>query len=835
MKPSRKLLTYKRFALTSALGLSLLAPLASAVDIIDEFNGNALDENAWFAHGGKDLATVSGGRVNWTDSGGNWADGEIESKQRLVLPPAGETTTITWELAPATVTTDNGGDPNANSFRCQFGIFSHNEPANFDEFGDPAPSITRREQWNNTTGGTFYDITEFRSGRTDAVAGGLFDTNDTKTDASQGNQIAYPTIAGWNWLTESRAIRVELTETDYTWYDGDNVLGSNTWIDAGIDTEFSNGFRIAAMTMNFDAGRGAGGYERIAVENAFLPSPLIDEFRLQRSSVVAGQANQINWTVAPGSTVTIEPDIGNVDAQTDAEGRGALIFIPVEGDIPGETKITYTLTVQNGTDTLTTATAVTVEPRPTPNTSDFIDEFDEGSLNPNVWETRGGKTHTVEEGYLKWADDDGNWGRHEINTVQSFPIPPIGNTTIIKWNLGPASITTENTSSTQSARNQIGIISYHERAGGSRETWNNTTGGIYLDLFFRAENETGIDGGVMWNDDQKPNANQYPWRGGVSVADWNWQTEDHEFSLEITTFGYTWYSGQDLIYSGTWAADNLDNEWSNGFRVYAVGMNYDTGRGATSVQSITVDNGGEIPTFDIISAAKGPGGVALTWESTPDEASVYNIERAPDLDGAWTPIAQDIASTGDTTSFTDPTPPAGDAFYRIVRRPPPPLYFAGFEAGEDLTGWTEIVDNGSTQWEVGPPTSGPGSANSGDNVYATKLGADYDNDLTVFLQSPEIDITGRENVTVQFFQWFDFEYLAVEDLETDWGEVTVVDDTGFPLLTAPIRAARSSGGWVQATLVLPDGLADKIRIEFALFTDAIGQRPGWFIDDVTVR
>ena len=189
------------------------------------------------------------------------------------------------------------------------------------------------------------------------------------------------------------------------------------------------------------------------------------------------------------------------------------------------------------------------------------------------------------------------------------------------------------------------------------------------------------------------------------------------------------------------------------------------------------------------------------------------MNAPPDLDGAWTPIAQDIASTGDTTSVTDPTPPAGDAFYRIVRRPPPPLYFAGFEAGEDLTGWTEIVDNGSTQWEVGPPTSGPGSANSGDNVYATKLGADYDNDLTVFLQSPEIDITGRENVTVQFFQWFDFEYLAVEDLETDWGEVTVVDDTGFPLLTAPIRAARSSGGWVQATLVLPDGLADKIRIE----------------------
>lgn len=837
MKTPTTLITYTRQITAVALAFATLAPFASAVDVIDEFDGAFLDDTKWFAQGEKS-ATIADGRLNWSTSTGNWGDGEIESIQTFVLPPDGETTTITWELAPVTITTDNPNNADATG-RYQIGIFSNNEPANFDEFGDPAATIVRREHWPNEEGGVWYDITNIANANPTTASGGLFDANRSKVASSGATQQVWATISDWDWATESRVVRLEITNLGYVWYDGDIELGSNDWINAGnltekpegITNEFDAGFRVMALVMNFDAGRAHGGLERLAIENAFVPSPTLSDFRAERTSVVAGQVNTLSWSVAPGSTVSIQPDIGDVTAQT-IDGKGSITLIPVEDDVPSTTDLTYTVTVVNGAETLTRDVTVSVEPRPRLRTTDFIDEFDDGTVNPNVWESRGGKPFVVENDYYTRNVGGGSWGRHEINTIESFPLPPAGNSTIIKWNLGPSTVTTvSDDGEGRSVRHQIGIISYHERAGGSRETWNNTTGGIYLDLFFNDQNTTGITGGILWNDDQKPNANQYPWRGGVTVSDWNWLTDDHEFSLEVTAFGYTWRHGTEEIYTGTWNEDNLDNEWVNGFRVFACGMNYSTGDGTSSVQAISVDNGGEVPTFDILTVARNGGGVDLTWESAVDEASVYNVERSSGLDGTWTKIAENIASAGETTSYTDASPPAGRAFYRVTKLPPPPVFYAGFEAGEDVSGWSEELGAGSTtQWELGAPTAGPSSANTGDNVYGTKLGRPYDNNQLTTLVSPIIDLGGGEDLSVQFFHWFDIE------ADFDSGTLDIVDEAGAPVLLQPVTYSGSSGGWIQAIVPIPEDAPDRIRLRFEMFADPAGEGfTGWYIDDVSIR
>jgi hypothetical protein len=92
----------------------------------------------------------------------------------------------------------------------------------------------------------------------------------------------------------------------------------------------------------------------------------------------------------------------------------------------------------------------------------------------------------------------------------------------------------------------------------------------------------------------------------------------------------------------------------------------------------------------------------------------------------------------------DAAAPAGQAFYRVVGYAPAALFETSFEPGEDLSGWTEVITLGQTQWEVGTPTTGPGSARTGVNVLATKLAGDYGINQEVAYRSPAIDLTGRE-------------------------------------------------------------------------------------------
>jgi hypothetical protein len=230
------------------------------------------------------------------------------------------------------------------------------------------------------------------------------------------------------------------------------------------------------------------------------------------------------------------------------------------------------------------------------------------------------------------------------------------------------------------------------------------------------------------------------------------------------------------------------------------------------------------------------GQLTLTWVSVPN--ATYGVERKANLDDAWTPLAENLTSAGPTTSFSDTSPPAARAFYRVAAFPPPPLFETSFEPGEDLAGWTEVIDKGSSQWQIGQPTTGPGSARTGVNVLATKLHGDYDNNQEVGYRSPVIDLAGRDSATLQFYHYYEFE-PTIEGMVFDWGEVRLIDAaTGQNLLPADAPALRFVGeyrDWRRSIYVLPsEALGKQIRIEFRLISDDFQPAPGWYIDDVRV-
>jgi len=178
-------------------------------------------------------------------------------------------------------------------------------------------------------------------------------------------------------------------------------------------------------------------------------------------------------------------------------------------------------------------------------------------------------------------------------------------------------------------------------------------------------------------------------------------------------------------------------------------------------------------------------------------------------------VTQDFPLNADTSACTAP-----GYHYDYV-------WFQDFEANNG--GFTV---SGTTSWAWGAPTSGPGAAHSGANVWGTNLAGNYNNSEDGYITSPAIDLSAYAGQTpiVQWFQYldsepnYDFASMQVsKDGGTTWtpvyGEVS-----GHVELT-----------WTKHLVVLdPTYAVAGFRIRFRFRSDSSVTYPGYYIDDVGV-
>jgi subtilisin-like proprotein convertase family protein len=179
----------------------------------------------------------------------------------------------------------------------------------------------------------------------------------------------------------------------------------------------------------------------------------------------------------------------------------------------------------------------------------------------------------------------------------------------------------------------------------------------------------------------------------------------------------------------------------------------------------------------------------------------------------------------------------------------------GFETGG--SGWNH--SGTLDEWQLGTPTSGPGSAHGGTKAWATNLSGPYtrsggatNGDFSVI--SPSIDLASAGAATLSFWHWYDIWNDATVDGQDDgaWLEISSDGGSTWALLTpeggynntldyeAP-RAygacwSGTTGAWseVRADLAAFVGRAVQLRFRFWSEGDEGSSRAGWYFDDVRV-
>ncbi|GEN84926.1 bacillopeptidase F [Sporosarcina luteola] len=153
-------------------------------------------------------------------------------------------------------------------------------------------------------------------------------------------------------------------------------------------------------------------------------------------------------------------------------------------------------------------------------------------------------------------------------------------------------------------------------------------------------------------------------------------------------------------------------------------------------------------------------------------------------------------------------------------------YFEDFE--QTPIGWTSFGNNNS--WDWGKPTSGPGHAVSGENVYATNLSGMYDSNMNATLVMPPIDLPEGDSY-LQFSQWHNFEQ-STSGRAWDYGHVFI--STDMEEWTQLLMIQGASEGWIDAEVDLSEYSGQRVYIGFNAFSDGSVTREGWYIDDVAL-
>ena len=303
-----------------------------------------------------------------------------------------------------------------------------------------------------------------------------------------------------------------------------------------------------------------------------------------------------------------------------------------------------------------------------------------------------------------------------------------------------------------------------------------------------------------------------------------------------------------------------------------------TGGRVNAFNALEIDTIPPAPVNDLTAGSPTFNSVTLTWTATGDDGTVgtanfYDVRYSTSLitNENW-----DTATK--TTDEPKPWPPGSTETFTVTGLSYSTTYYFAMKvidnvgnpsglsnfASETTTTPTKIFEDdmesgvggwthsgAGDNWELGTPTSGPGSTYSGSNAWATNLDGDYGtDDMNAQLVSPSVDLSGIKSAQLTFQHYYYTESYydgGIVEISPDggssWTQINPVggypEDAlhpGNPLGPVPAYSGYSGAGWHQAVFDISsyDGSSD-VKIRFRFGTDfSVNHYPGWYIDDVTI-
>lgn len=260
--------------------------------------------------------------------------------------------------------------------------------------------------------------------------------------------------------------------------------------------------------------------------------------------------------------------------------------------------------------------------------------------------------------------------------------------------------------------------------------------------------------------------------------------------------------------------------------------------GPWTVRAEVTDNVGVDPGWVRLTYNKNGGAnVTVTMTNTAGDTYEAQIPGPGNLGDVYSYFitARDIAAIPNTAR----EPATGYHSFEVV----------------DYYAWDFEADDGGfsatgPDWEWGAPTSGPGEAYSGDNVWATKIAADYSASSNSRLDLPALTVpTSHSAAVLSWWQWY---YIETNydggnvKISTDGGATWTIlyPDIGYTGVASGVNAGipgepcftgYTRNYWHKATVNLTPYIGQTVIIRFHFGSDSIINRAGWFIDDVRIE
>ncbi|MDR7240438.1 S8 family serine peptidase [Neobacillus drentensis] len=140
------------------------------------------------------------------------------------------------------------------------------------------------------------------------------------------------------------------------------------------------------------------------------------------------------------------------------------------------------------------------------------------------------------------------------------------------------------------------------------------------------------------------------------------------------------------------------------------------------------------------------------------------------------------------------------------------------------------VEGTNSTWQWGTPTSGPSSAYSGANVWATNLTGDYNNFESSSIVSPNINLSNIDSsITLGWMQY------AVTETGYDYLSVEISNDGGQTWDSKYWNSGRIDQSWGCHEINIDSSYAvPNFKVRFRIVADGSVTNPGIYIDNLKV-